>query len=135
MKCSSKEHTKKLTALANLAGDDMEKIKSATATLVSESGDTAEVEMTVDGSTKKVQLVKTEDRWIPADMAKDWPGMMKEAKGEIGKMAEMEPEQKKQVLDMLSKVQEAIKGLEGIGSKEEMMKKLPELLGPIMSGM
>jgi len=132
------EYTKELMELSALAPggkQKMDMLKSATATLVSGSEDSAEVEITVDDSKKKLQFVKKEGRWILEEMSKSWPEMMKGAKGAIGEMTDMKPEQKEQVLAMLIKVQEGIKVLEGIESKEEMMKKLPELMGPIMGGL
>ncbi len=130
------EYTKELTELASLAPggkENMDMLKAATATLVSESGDSAEVEMTVDGSTKKVTLVKTEDRWIPEDMAKEWPDMMKNAKGAIGEMADMEPMQKEQVLAALRIAQAAIKQLEGAKNKEEMEKTMGDVMMQFMA--
>lgn len=121
-------HTKELASLASLAGDEMEKIKSATATLISESGDTAEVEMTVEDSKKTVKFVKKDDRWIPEDMANEWPDMMKEAKAGIGEMSKMEPEQKQQALMMMGMVQSTIKSLEEAETKEEMMEKMGGLM-------
>lgn len=128
------EHTKSLMELAALAPggeENMAKLKAATATLLSESGDSAEVEMTVDGSTKKVTLVKKEDRWMPEDMVKDWPDMMKSAKEAIGEMADMQPVEKEKVLSVLRMAQAAIKELEGANSKEEMQKKVEEFMGGI----
>ncbi|MFT5906297.1 MAG: hypothetical protein ACI9E1_001905 [Cryomorphaceae bacterium] len=128
------EHTKSLMELAALAPggeENMAKLKAATATLLSESGDSAEVEMTVDGSTKKVTLVKKEDRWMPEDMVKDWPDMMKSAKEAIGEMADMQPVEKEKVLSVLRMAQAAIKELEGANTKEEMQKKMEEFMGGI----
>ncbi len=116
-------HTKELASLASLAGKEVEMMKSITSSLVSESGDTAEVEITADGNKKTVKLVKKEDRWIPEEMANEWPKMIEQAKESVGSMASMEPAQKEQVLDMLRKVQAGIKELEGANTKEEMMEK------------
>jgi len=125
-------YTKEMASLTSLAGDKMEKIKSTTATLVSESGDTAEVDITVDGNKKTVKFVKKEDRWIPEDMANEWPGMMKEAKSEIEKMTDMKPVQKEKVLAGLRMAQASIKELEGANTKEEMQKIMESVMGEFM---
>lgn len=128
-------HTKELASLASLAGDEMEMIKSATATLVSESGDTAEVEMTADGNKKTVKLVKKEDRWIPADMANEWPKMIDEAKKSVGEMTDMKPVEKEKVLSVMRVIQAGIKELEAVSTKEEMEAKMQEIMGQMMGQM
>jgi hypothetical protein len=129
------EYTKELTKLSSLAPggeEQMEMLKSASSSLVSESGDSAEVEMTVDGNTKNVKLVKKDDRWIPEDMVKDWPSMMEEAKSSIDAMTEMKPVQKEQVLAVMRMAQASIKELESANTKEEMEKKVQEVMGQFM---
>ncbi|MGJ8655740.1 MAG: hypothetical protein ACSHX6_04745 [Akkermansiaceae bacterium] len=128
------EHTKELTSLSTLADDDMdfEKFKAMTATLVSESGDAAEVEVALDDDKETVKLVKKEDRWIPEDMAKDWPKMIEEANGAIGEIAEMKPVQKAQIMAALNMAQASIKELEGAKTKEELQSKVGEIMGQFM---
>ncbi len=122
------EHTKELSSLSSLAGEDMENLKAMTAKLVSESGDAAEVEITMDGRAEKVKFVKKDDRWIPEDMSKEWSEMIKEAKAGIGEMADLKPVQKEQVLAVLRMAQASIKELKKAETKEDMMNKVGEVM-------
>jgi len=121
-------HTKELSKLGSMAGDEYEKVKKMSVSLLSESGDNAEVEMTVDDKKEKMKLVKMQDRWIPEEMSSGWSEMMKEAQQGLDEVGKMSDNDKKQALAGLKMVQDQIKKLEGVNSKEDLMQQMGGLM-------
>ncbi len=122
-------HTNELSKLASLAGEDFEQMKAAKITLLSESENSAEVNVEADGEGEDIKLVKKDDRWVPADMVTDWPEMIVEANKGIDEMGKMSPGDKQKAIMGLGMVKSSIKSLESVKSKEEMMSKIEGLMG------
>ena len=122
-------HTKELSKLASLAGDQFEMVKAAKITLVSESDDSAELKISSDGSEEDVKIVKKDGRWLPAEMVEGWSEMLAEANVGINEMGEMSAQNKQQALMGLGMVKSSIKSLESTKTKEEMMAKVKGLMG------
>ena len=92
--------------------------------------DKATVAITVGGDTKDTEFVKVEGKWIPAKMAKMWPGFKKEANENIDEaMAEME-KNKDKMNAMLTQAEAAVTAFE----KDGNMEALAPLMGA-MGGM
>lgn len=127
-------HTKDLSKLASLAGDDFEEVKAAKITLVSESGDTAVVNATADDNNEDIKLVKQGGRWLPEEMVNEWPEMIAEANKGIEEVGKMTPEEKQQAAMVMGMVKNAIKSLEATKTKEEMMQNIQGLMGMMMMG-
>jgi len=122
-------HTKELSTLTSLAGKEFELMKSAKVTSVSESGDSAVVNVSADGKDEDIKLTKKGDRWVPTDMAKDWSKMITEANKGIDDLGKMTPQDKQGVMMVLGLVKVTIKGLESAKTKEEMMEKIEGMMG------
>jgi hypothetical protein len=61
--------------------DDLERTR---AELVSRDGDVAVVRMTPpDGDPVDLEMIRVEDRWLPADVVKRWPDAMAEARARL----------------------------------------------------
>lgn len=112
-----------------------EKLKSFKAELVSEEGDKAVVRMTAEGeSPKEEEFVKVEGKWIPAEMAEEWDGMIAEAKKAIDEI-NITPEQSAQVQMGLSMAGGVLDQLKAANSAEELNQVLGGVMGMVMGGM
>lgn len=61
--------------------------------VVSESATEAMISITTNGQTQEQRFVKTENRWLPAEMVDDWDKEMEKAKAEIAKLSTPEGRQ------------------------------------------
>ncbi|MFG0273446.1 MAG: hypothetical protein ACF8QF_00130 [Phycisphaerales bacterium] len=77
---------------------------NATATLVSQDGDTAVISVQVPGEgAHDVAMVRIEGKWLPADFASGWPGQMAEAHAALDQMTGDEFQQiKPQVMQLFA---------------------------------
>ena len=131
-------HMKDIMALAAEENPDLKAITSMTTKLISEEGDTAELEVSVDGDTENVKVVKVEDRWIPEDLQKDWAEGLAEAKKGINESSEMLTSNKEATLKTLKAIQKTVADLETASNENEMMGKLMKAsqeLGPMVMGL
>ena len=108
------------------------------AKLISREGDNAVVEVTGPcDKSKKVNLTRMGDRWVPVEMTKDWDKKMKEAKDKIAQMDKMKPEQKAMASMMLNMAQGMIKEANKANSADELKKMVEnkmKMFGPMFMG-
>ena len=122
-------HTKELSKLSSLAGDKFKKFQEVKFSLVSESGDSAAINVTSEGNDKEVKLIKKDGNWLPEDMVSKWPEMMEEANKAIAEIGDMKPEQKQQALMGLMMLKSTVQSLEKAKTKEDMMQTVQGLMG------
>lgn len=128
-------HIKNVMVLATDSTPELKAISSMTPKLISEDGDTAEVEVTIDGKTENINIVKVDNRWVPEDLQKDWEKNIAKAKAEIQKSSQSIGTNKEEVITLLKTVQEAIADLETAKNEDEMMGKLmgaSQKIGPLL---
>jgi hypothetical protein len=91
------------------------------------------VQMMMDGKEggRPENFKKVEERWIPAEMAEDWPKMIAEAKKEIGKI-KIKPEDKKEILAGIKKAKELLATFESANTPEDFQKALMGAMKPAM---
>jgi hypothetical protein len=91
------------------------------------------VQLLVDGKEdgRPENFKKVEERWIPAEMAEDWPKMIAEAKKEIGKI-KIKPEDKKEILAGIKKAKELLATFESANTPEDFQKALMGAMKPAM---
>ncbi len=92
----------------------------------------ASLEVTRNGETTPLEMVKIEDRWIPAEMASDWSSTMTEAKAGIAKTSPAE--NKLQVLGMMGAITAVLDQLEKAQSQDEFNQLIMSSVGPFMGG-
>lgn len=113
----------------------IKKAKATKATMVKEEGDKATVKMETPGEEPaNVEFVRVEGKWIPADMAKEWKGMIEEAKKEIANMKDEDMKQAKEMaIPMLGMVGGLLGTLENAKTQEEFNAAVNGLM-QMMSG-
>jgi hypothetical protein len=79
------------------AKENMEKLKNAKVTLVSQDGDKATLKMEMEGEEPKdKEFTLVEGKWLPSDMVNDWDEQIEKAKAGLEAL-KITPEQKAQV--------------------------------------
>ncbi len=94
------------------------------------AGDTAKLRLTIKGEEpEEVEMTRVEGRWVPAEMAEDWPEMVAEARENL---AEMTPEKmqevKGQALIGLAMAEGMIEQVAAVETSEEF----DQLIGPMV---
>jgi hypothetical protein len=119
--------------------ENINKLKSVKATLVSKTGNTAKVKITSDGEEPEVvDFVKIEGKWIPKEMADGFTESIKEAHEGLKKMDFTTPEGKKAKEMILKQISVAKNMLTKAGdakSKEELDGILMGMMMSIMMSM
>lgn len=70
-----------MTRLVEAADDPevargLDAMRTLEAKTLSQEGDSATVAVTMDGETNEVEMTRVEGKWVPADMAREWDGMI-----------------------------------------------------------
>lgn len=70
-----------MTRLVEAADDPevargLDAMRSLEAETLSQEGDSATVAITMEGETNEVRMTRLEGKWVPADMAREWDGMI-----------------------------------------------------------
>lgn len=131
-------HMKSIMILAADADSDFKALSSMKSELISEDGDSAELKLSNNGKTENVNLVKVNDRWIPADLQKEWSKGIEEAKKGISQSGEMQDANKEDTIKLMKAVQEVIADLETASNEDEMMGKLmgaSQKIGPMITAL
>ncbi len=115
--------------------DLMEALQDAEVSLMSEEGDHAVVLLTVPGEEpKELQLTRVEDRWIPVELANQWPVMMENAAARIEFMNSDEAAQiRVQALFGIGIVEGFIDQIDQMESSDQIDDLIGGILGNIMA--
>lgn len=114
----------------------IKKAKAIKATMVKEEGDKATVKMETPGEEPaNVEFVRVEGKWIPADMAKEWSGMIAEAQKEIAAMKDDDMKKAKEMaIPMLGMVGGLLSTLENAKTQEEFNAAVNGLMQMMRGG-
>jgi hypothetical protein len=113
------------TAMDDLRGIQVETIET--------SAETAKLRITVgDEEPEEVEMVRVEERWVPAEMAEEWPEMMADARE---KLEEMNPENMQQVKGQALMGLAMAEGLIEQVAAIENVEQFDEQIGPMIQGM
>lgn len=127
---------KKAKKLKTEASEEIEKLNTVKATLVSQDGDKAKVKIEAkDEEPETVDFVRVEGKWIPADMAEGFTEGIKSARENIAKIDFTSEEGKKlksQILTQISAIKTSLKQVESAKTKEDLDGAM---MGIIMSFM
>lgn len=72
--------------------------------VVKKDGNEAKLEITVDGKSRKIRLVKIDGAWVPAELGRGWKDKIAEAKKQLDKGAERMKKGKERMKQMLEMV-------------------------------
>lgn len=127
-----------LTALSSEAQEDVgwNKISQLTATKVSEENGAVTVKIELpDETPTDLAFIRVEERWIPKDMADEWPGDMAGLRENLAKMDPAASGQSTTQIKMFLSMLEGFLGqLESAGSQEEFDQRLTEGAAPLLLG-
>jgi len=105
------------------------------AELLSQEGDEGVVRITTpDVEPEDVDFVRVEGKWIPAEMAEDWPEMMQGMREGIQAIQAIGPEEKSQVMMMTTMANGILDQLLAAETQEQFDSVLGGLMG-MMGGM
>jgi len=105
--------------------------------LVSVDGERAVVRMTrPDGEPEDQELVRVEERWVPAEMAEGWDTRMDEARERLSNVTDEERMQMStQGMMFLGMADGFLQQLEAVESPEQFDQMVAALVGPFLGGM
>ncbi len=112
---------------------------NVTAELVSRNGDSAQVRMSGFGEPMRTEtFVRVEGKWIPEEMAREWPAQMAEARAKLGGMSSDQFAQSKpQMMAMLSGIDGTLDALSATENPEQFEQALQmgmfQVFGGIMA--
>lgn len=112
------------------------KLTNMTVETVSVEGDRATLKISVpDQDPEEVQLIKVENRWVPAELAAEWQENMTEAKEKLNAMTDEEMAQTRvQAMMGLAMVEGMVDQVAAVTTTEELETMLQGLLGGLMGG-
>ncbi|MGD9253457.1 MAG: hypothetical protein PVG92_05945 [Holophagae bacterium] len=110
--------------------DDLRGIRVET---IETSAETATLRITVgDEDSEEVEMVRVEERWVPAEMAEEWPEMMAEARQ---RLEEMTPENMQQVKGQALMGLAMAEGLIEQVAAIDNVEQFDQQIGPMIQGM
>ncbi len=113
--------------------------KNFTYKVESTSSNSALLTIEIPGQkVQKIELTQVEDRWVPAELAKDWDKKMAEAKGELEKLTPEKIAQAKQAMQMpLMMVNGALGGFLAANDQASFDQAIGGIMGmlPLGGGM
>lgn len=105
------------------------KILETKAELVSEDGDTAVVRITTEGEKpQEVPFVRVEGKWIPQDMADNFPKSIQDGKKALEKFR-ISPQMKSQAMMGLNMVNGMLDQIQAANTQEELQGVLGGMMG------
>ncbi|MDB4345825.1 hypothetical protein OAA45_00705 [bacterium] len=95
---------------------------------------TATLEMTgPEGDVETEDFVKVEERWVPAEMAADWPTSIADAQAQLEAMdSEQMAQSKPQILGVITMLEGVLTQIEAAESQEQFDQALQGAMMPIM---
>ncbi len=118
-------------------GDNpFDELESLTVETIDVTDDRATLRISsADHEPEDVELVRVEGRWVPAEMADEWPQFMEDARQGL---AEMTPEnmaaQKTQIMMVFGMVDGLIEQIASLQTPEEFDAAIGPMLAPFMGG-
>ena len=115
-------------------GTGLSELGKAEVSVVEAEGDSAVIEVKVPGQpVQKETLSRVEDRWVPADMAKQWDDGVGEMKKQLESVTEEQmTKNKPQVMQMLGMFEGVLSRLEAAESQKAFDQALQGAMMPIM---
>ena len=111
----------------------MDELRALQVETLESSAETAKVRITAgDEEPEEVEMVRVEERWVPAEMAEEWPDMMANARQ---KLEEMTPENMQQVKGQALMGLAMAEGLIEQVAAVDSVEQFDEQIGPMIQGM
>jgi hypothetical protein len=127
--------------LTALSPDEMEdvgwnKLSELTATKVGEESGVVTVRIEIpDEEPEELAFVQVEERWIPKDMADEWPDDMAELREGLAEMgSDSSGQSSTQITMMLSMLEGLLDQLDAADTQEQFDTTLKEGFGPLLFG-
>lgn len=121
-------HTQQLSKLSQLAATDSFNLNDFNATVVSETAESATLNVSSGDHSNEVKLTRKDNQWVPVELVENWPEMMKEANQGLATVENLNPQDKQKALIGIRIAQATIKDLGTLNTKEEIMQKLQSLM-------
>ncbi|MFN0059016.1 MAG: hypothetical protein ACKVX7_11210 [Planctomycetota bacterium] len=103
--------------------------------LVSTEGDVAKMRVTTTGeSPAEFNLLKVDGKWVPEDLAKEWPAQIAKMKTEIAGQAKMSAEDLAQAKMTVGQIGQVVEQLLNAKSEAEFNASLNSAVGMMMGG-
>ncbi len=124
--------------LAALSSEDprheLEKLQNLTVKLISNDGSLAVLEIGEEGGeVRQVEFTNVEGRWIPREMAQEWPRAMEEARSAIAEVSNEELLQNKEaLLGSLTVTESALDSMLAAQDINQFNVALQSLIGAVM---
>jgi len=135
---SGSEIMKKAKKMQTEANEEIDKLNTVKATLVSQDGDNAKVKIEAkDEDPETIDFVRVEGKWIPADMAKGFAEKIKDARESIAKIdfsSENGKKLKSTIMTQIASVKTMLEKAEKAKTKEEMDGVMMGIMMSIMAG-
>jgi len=105
------------------------------AELISEEGDEAVVRITGDDDhDAEVDFVRVEGKWIPKDLADEWPQMIQEARAGLQEIGQIPPAERQQIMMGINMVNGVLDQMLAAETPEDMQNVLAGVMGMMMGG-
>ncbi len=115
--------------------DAQSEMANMKAELISEEGDEAVVRITGDGDhDAEVEFVRVEGKWIPKDLAEEWPEMIREFREGLQEIGQIPPGEKQQIMMGINMVNGVLDQMLAAETPEDMQNVLAGVMGMMMGG-
>jgi hypothetical protein len=123
-------------AIESEKGNPFGDLATITVETLEKTEDTATLRIgTKEHEPEEVKVVRVEGRWIPADMAEEWPDFVKDAReGLAGLTPETMAAQKTQAMMFLGMADGFISQLASLQTSDEFDASVGQMLGPFLGG-
>jgi hypothetical protein len=113
---------------------ELNKLENLTVNLISNNGSVAVLEIGGEGEElRRVEFMQVEGKWIPSEMAQDWPMAVEEARTKIAEVSGQELLQnKEQILSSLTMTEGALDSMLAAQDINEFNMALQTLVGVVM---
>jgi hypothetical protein len=127
----------KVEAMAALAGEDMfENLRNLQVEVLASATDQASLRMQGTGFAESLEMIRVEDRWIPADLAADWAGMMSQAREGLDGFSPADLEaMKPQILGMFGMAEGVLSQIQGAQTVAQLDQALQGAVFSVMGMM
>jgi hypothetical protein len=117
------------------AGQQLDKLKSATVSTVRVDGDIATLKVEIDGRPPANEVYqKVEGKWLPKEMVDKWDAAMAQVRGSFGAL-KLTPEMITQVLEVIKVADPVLDRLLAAPDQAAFDKELANMQGAIMGAM
>jgi hypothetical protein len=118
-------------------GNPLDELDSLEVETLEVSGDRATLKISSkDHEAEDVEMARVEGRWIPAEMAEEWPQFTEDARKGLAEMTpESMAEQKMQIMMFFGMADAFIEEIASLQTPEEFDAAVGSMLAPFMGGM